>query len=61
MRNLLLVIFIACVFTSCRNSWQVYANELHKEGWSKDAATHIAKVEYKLIPIDSVYIGYKED
>ena len=42
-------------------NWQMYSNELQQDGWTKKAADHIAKVEYKLIPEDSLYISYMED
>jgi len=43
------------------NPWQIYAIELQEQGWSKKASEHIAKVEFKIIPEDSIYIGYMED
>jgi len=43
------------------NTWQIYAIELQNEGWSKKASEHIAKTEFKIIPKDSIYIGYMED
>lgn len=42
-------------------NWQIYANELQAEGWSKKAADHIAKVEFNIIPEDSLYLAYMED
>jgi len=41
--------------------WQLYAIELQNEGWSKKASNHIAKVEFKIIPQDSLYVAYLED
>jgi len=43
------------------NNWQKYAIELQSEGWSVKASEHIAKVEFKILPIDEEYNGYKED
>lgn len=43
------------------NTWQIYAIELQEQGWSKEASEHIAKVEFNIIPQDSLYIGYMED
>lgn len=34
---------------------------LQNEGYKKEAATHIAKVELKLIPEDKEYISLMED
>jgi hypothetical protein len=34
---------------------------LQNEGWGKSASEHIAKVEFKIIPEDSLYISYIED
>lgn len=34
---------------------------LQNEGYSKEAATHIAQVEFKLIPEDEEYIALMED
>jgi len=66
-QNLFLT-FVAVIFlNSCYNTQtdkKVYynrINELKNEGWSKSAATHIAKVEFKLIQEDSLYISYMED
>ena len=42
-------------------NWQMYSNELQQDGQTKKAADHIAKVEYKPIPEDSLYISYMED
>jgi len=41
--------------------WQLYAIELQNEGWSEKASNHIAKVEFKIIPEDSLYVAYMED
>jgi hypothetical protein len=38
-----------------------YSLELQNDGWKKHAADHIAKVELKKIPMDSIYINYKND
>lgn len=43
------------------NALQSYSNELQAEGWSKKVAEHIAKVELKIIPIDTLYVSYMED
>jgi len=43
------------------NAWQKYAIELQNEGWSKEASEHIAKVEFNIIPEDSLYMAYMED
>jgi len=43
------------------NVWESYAIELQNEGWSQKASTHIAKVEFKIIPEDSLYVAYMED
>ena len=37
------------------DNWQNYAKDLQSEGWSKAAAEKIAKVEFKLLPIDNEY------
>jgi len=44
-----------------KKDWQLYAIELQGEGWSKEASEHIAKVEFKIIPEDSLSIAYLED
>jgi hypothetical protein len=43
------------------HSWELYANELQIEGYSRVSAEHIAKVEFKLLPIDEDYTALKED
>ena len=43
------------------HSWELYAKELHEEGYSKESAEHIAKVEFKLLPIDKEYNSLIED
>jgi len=60
--------FVAVIFlNSCYNTqtdkkvYQDRVNELKNIGWSNSAAIHIAKVEFKLIPEDSLYISYMED
>lgn len=66
-QNLFLTIVAAILLSSCCNTQtdkKVYhkrVNELKNEGWTNSAATHIAKVEFKLIPEDSLYISYMED
>jgi hypothetical protein len=42
-------------------SWELYSNELQIEGYSRVSAEHIAKVEFKLLPIDEDYTALKED
>jgi len=44
-----------------KKDWQLYAIELQGEGWTKTASEHIAKVEFKIIPEDSLYLAYMED
>jgi len=44
-----------------KTDWQEYAIELQGEGWTKTVSEHIAKVEFKIIPEDSLYIAYLED
>ncbi len=60
---LVLVYFIGSVLVPRVQlaNWQIYSNELQTIGWKKHAADHIAKVEFKLIPEDSLYISYMED
>jgi len=43
------------------HSWELYSNELQLEGYSKVSADKIAKVEFKLLPIDEDYTALKED
>ncbi len=43
------------------HSWELYAAELQSEGYSPEASTKIAKVEFKLLPIDEDYTALKED
>jgi len=43
------------------HSWELYANELQLEGYSKVSADKIAKVEFKLLPIDEEYKALIED
>jgi hypothetical protein len=43
------------------HSWELYSNELQIEGYSKVSADKIAKVEFKLLPIDEEYKGLIED
>lgn len=42
-------------------SWELYATELQSEGYTPEASTKIAKVEFKLLPVDEDYLGLKED
>ena len=42
-------------------SWELYAKDLQEEGYSKKASEHIAKVEFKLLPIDKEYKALIED
>ena len=66
-QNLFLTIVVAIFLNSCCNIktekkvYQDRAIELQNEGWSKKASLHIAKVEFKIIPEDSLYISYMED
>ena len=66
-QNLFLTFVVAIFLNSCYNTqtdkkvYQDRVNELKNIGWSNSAATHIAKVEFKLIPEDSLYISYMED
>lgn len=43
------------------HSWELYAKELQNEGYTPEASTKIAKVEFKLLPIDEDYTALKED
>lgn len=43
------------------HSWELYANELQNEGYTPEASAKIAKVEFKLLPIDEEYTGLIED
>jgi len=54
-------LFNGCLPRTEKKDWQLYAIELQGEGWSKEASEHIAKVEFKIIPEDSLYIAYMED
>lgn len=54
-------LFNGCITRSVETNWQSYAIELQSEGWSVEASEHIAKVEFKILPIDEEYNGYKED
>mgnify|MGYP003443137254 FL=1 len=66
-QNLFLTFVVAIFLNSCYNTqtdkkvYQDRVNELKNIGWSNSAAIHIAKVEFKLIPEDSLYISYMED
>jgi hypothetical protein len=42
-------------------SWELYATELQSEGYTLEASTKIAMVEFKLLPVDEDYLGLKED
>ncbi len=42
-------------------SWELYATELRSEGYTLEASTKIAKVEFKLLPIDEDYTALIED
>ena len=63
------IIFIAAAglyfclngFLPRKTEVEKYSLELQNDGWKKDAANHIAKVELKIIPMDSIYINYKND
>lgn len=44
-----------------KTNWKTLSKELQDEGWRQSAADHIAKVEFKIIPEDSLYIAYMED
>lgn len=44
-----------------REQWQVYAQELERDGYSIKAAQHIAKVEFNIIPADDFYTALIED
>lgn len=41
--------------------WRVYALDLQEQGYTKEASEHIAKVEFKIIPVDEEYISLMED
>ncbi|TDD77156.1 hypothetical protein [Flavobacterium caseinilyticum] len=53
--------FNGCINRTPANDWKAYANDLQSEGWSIEAAEHIAKVEFKILPIDEEYTAYIED
>ena len=38
-----------------------YKKHLEGEGYRADIATHMAKVDFKIIPLDSLYIAIMED
>lgn len=42
-------------------SYEAYAADLESEGYSEAAAAHIAKVEFKILPIDQEYTALIED
>jgi hypothetical protein len=42
-------------------SWELYATELQSEGYTLAASTKIAKVEFKLLPVDEDYTALIED
>ena len=44
-----------------KHEFSIYVKELQNIGWSKSASEHIAKVEFNLIPKDSLYTAYMED
>lgn len=43
------------------HSWELYAKELQSEGYTKKASELIAKVEFKLLPVNEEYKGLIED
>jgi hypothetical protein len=60
----LAIVAIYFIFNSCasqNNIWQKQAIELQNEGYSIEAAQHIAKVENGIIPIDEFYNALIED
>ena len=60
----LAIVAIYFIFNSCvstQNVWQKQAIELQNEGYTQDAAEHIAKVENGIIPIDEFYNALIED
>ena len=64
----LLIVAIYFIFNSCTtepmestNEFQLYIIEMQEEGYSKEAAEHIAKVDYLIIPIDDYYEALIED
>jgi hypothetical protein len=61
--TLVAVIFLnSCyIFKTDKKVYHKRAIELQNEGWSKKASEHIAKVEFKIIKEDSLYISYMED
>lgn len=54
-------LFNGCIVRKEINDWQKYAIELQSEGWSVKASEHIAKVEFKIQPIDEEYTALIED
>lgn len=54
-------LFNGCISRSTQNAWQSYAIELQNEGYSVKASEHIAKVEFKILPIDEEYTALIED
>jgi hypothetical protein len=54
-------LFNGCINRTEEKDWQKYAIELQNEGYTVKASEHIAKVEFKLLPIDEEYIGLIED
>lgn len=60
----LLIVAIYFIFNSCvstQNVWQKQAIEMQNEGYTVEAAQHIAKVENGIIPIDEYYNALIED
>ena len=60
----LAIVAIYFIFNSCRpetENWQKQAIELQNEGYTVEAAQHIAKVENGIIPIDEYYNALIED
>jgi hypothetical protein len=66
-QNLFSIVLTLLFFNSCKvltdekKVYQKRVNELKNIGWSKSASEHIAKVEFNIIPEDSLYISYMED
>ena len=42
-------------------SWELYAAELQSEGYTKKASELIAKVEFKILPVNQEYTALIED